>query len=723
MRYKKSIGYKDTRVLLSDILPYETPPYFSNRYFYDFINKYKIRIEGEWLKVRKGISEEIKNQIIILFGLDFNNPNFNQGSLNQDFDYFKIANKHNETIPFCFKISHKDNDYRNLYLIHPYNQLEVVNFYKKYNSLMLYYSSISKYSLRKPTRISSLKLYKSATSPKYSNNEEFIEIENKEYRSLKTYFSYEKYSNIHKYYESYEFQNLEKKFNYLTKFDISRCFDSIYTHSIVWASINKKSVKDNIRYKSTFGHKFDELMQKHNYNETNGIVIGPEFSRIFAEIILQKVDHTVEKKLSKNHLIHKDYEIARYVDDYFIFYNEDKIKDEIISSFKVELQKYNLYFNESKTVDYSKPIITEISIAKEEIKKLLRSSAIFQFTDEKKGRIDYFSAKDIITNYKSLLIQTKTSYKDLQNYFLASIYNNLKKLIKEISRSQVSLIELYKKLRTQGESEELLLEIANVTSTLSKQHKQFTFKSLEIIELSFFIYTVLPRVSYCIKLCQILMLVIEFIKNSEKTVCNLKNKGINLPTLNKLIAFDFDLKHSVYKRIYDGILVVLNKKILSNFSEIETLYLIPIIEQLGGNYTLPPDILKKHFLNNESVNYFTITFLFTFIRRREIYKEIASELKELLYIKLKNYNRKDTEQLLLLFETLTNPYFGQDDLDLLNTRKNVLINVGKFRENSSKTDINNYIMSISKIRKMKFFDWNSTSFAKELNTKRGHEVY
>ena len=73
-------------------------------------------------------------------------------------------------------------------------------------------------------------------------------------------------------------------------------------------------------------------MQQINYNETNGIIIGPEFSRIFAELILQSVDRIVEQKLvSKHNLKHKvDYEIFRYVDDYFIFFNEDSTKDKML---------------------------------------------------------------------------------------------------------------------------------------------------------------------------------------------------------------------------------------------------------------------------------------------------------------------------------------------------------------------------------------------------------
>ena len=46
-------------------------------------------------------------------------------------------------------------------------------------------------------------------------------------------------------------------------------------------------------------------MQEMNYNETNGIVIGPEFSRIFAEVILQQIDTSVERELLKLGYIHK----------------------------------------------------------------------------------------------------------------------------------------------------------------------------------------------------------------------------------------------------------------------------------------------------------------------------------------------------------------------------------------------------------------------------------
>ena len=64
------------------------------------------------------------------------------------------------------------------------------------------------------------------------------------------------------------------------KMDIARCFYHIYTHTIAWAVKGKEQAKELIG-KETFENAFDTLMQHANYNETNGIIVGPEISRIF----------------------------------------------------------------------------------------------------------------------------------------------------------------------------------------------------------------------------------------------------------------------------------------------------------------------------------------------------------------------------------------------------------------------------------------------------------
>ena len=119
----------------------------------------------------------------------------------------------------------------------------------------------------------------------------------------------------------------EKRFERLYKFDIQSCFDSIYSHSFTWAvSGGKEEYKKHLNGKAkSFGDDWDNIMQKMNYNETNGIVIGPEFSRIFAEIILQYIDKKVKQTLLvAGYNFNEHYCCYRYVDDIFFYYNDEK---------------------------------------------------------------------------------------------------------------------------------------------------------------------------------------------------------------------------------------------------------------------------------------------------------------------------------------------------------------------------------------------------------------
>ena len=98
-------------------------------------------------------------------------------------------------------------------------------------------------------------------------------------------------------------------------------------------------------------------MQNINHGETNGILIGSEFARIFAEILLQQIDKIVAKELEIEKIwFKKHYEIFRYVDDFYIFYNDEKDKNKIIDLYRHNLKEHKLHINEYKTVNYTKPI-------------------------------------------------------------------------------------------------------------------------------------------------------------------------------------------------------------------------------------------------------------------------------------------------------------------------------------------------------------------------------
>jgi hypothetical protein len=398
---KKHIKYPKERAILSDVLPYEIPITFSNRYFYRFLVDNEIELIPNIKFKSKGITKE-----------DYPNSDINkiQGRIQHksklkgdELDAFSIilqilfttniTNINTRKIPFNYRISHKEKDFRELALVHPMNQLLLVNFYEQFKESIIYSCSLSNYSIRKPDSVAKFTFFNDKLhQSNKGDSSDFLELSGKEYENLKTFFSYSNYTNIYQFFEDYRYQRAEKKFNHLFKFDISKCFDSIYTHSISWAVLGLDVVKENVlSSKNTFPGRFDTFIQNTNYGETNGILIGPEFSRIFTEIILQKIDTTIEKKLKENGNNYKlkvDYEIYRYVDDYFLFCDDSLLKDEILQLLKHELKKYKLSINNSKTEEYNKPIITEITIAKNKIIDLFSENPKFKITEIEEKEVD-----------------------------------------------------------------------------------------------------------------------------------------------------------------------------------------------------------------------------------------------------------------------------------------------------------------------------------------------
>lgn len=718
MRRKKiPINYSKERVILSDVLPYEIPITFSNRHFYNFLVKNKIKVktcaDGSKKVVWQDGNIFIGEILKLLFG-------FKQDKviLNNEME---ISSKIDlKKVPFSFKISHKENDFRDLSIIHPKNQLDIIEFYDNYRDTILYYSNISQFSIRKPNKVAKY-IYQKPKKLKREFGKEIDEKNDAEfktkYENLKNFFHIKEYSNIHKFYESYQYHQCEKKYNKLYKFDISKCFDSIYTHSIAWALLNKEIVKDTLPdADSTFAGLFDRIMQNLNYGETNGIIIGSEFSRIFAELILQQIDKTVYDELrSKKEKFHKkDYEVFRYVDDYFVFYNDEATKEEILSLYKLELRKYKMYLNDSKAKLYDKPIITELSIAKQKISDLLNKDLAFKVNEQDKivevgEEVDegtetdseveeskeskykiYVSSNKLITRFKTIIKETKVEYKDILNYVLASIDKKVEKLISTYDESERNL----------------------------RKEKAYTVALLQILDITFFLYSVSPRVNSTIKLCMVIDKITSFLNRNNK---------------DKLETFSFDNKHRVFKKISDEISQVLNKNKYSENIQVETLYLLIALRELGREYRLDIKLLCKYFNigtddTDESkfaispLNYFSITVLFFYIKDADRYKYLRYELMKYVTNLLKTEGRdnirKKAELVFLLLDMLTCPYL--DDKTKIN--KDEKYRYKKKLLSLAGVNSEHHIGIIEK-ENFWFTKWTDFNFGSELKSKRSQEVY
>lgn len=676
MRNRSKIPYNHYRVVLTDVMPYELPLIFSNKYFFEFLNHADIKLvlksKGKFEISSNDTSDKMREIIRLLFG------------------YSAAAGSKNwiRSIPFDFKVNHKENDFRVLSVMHPRNQIMVADFYKSHQHLILYYCGLSPFSLRKPSSIARFVNYKDQTHFHLLAKDEInerVEQDGTEYKSLKSFFVYKKYSNIYKFYESYKFHRCEKKYSNLYKFDIGKCFDSIYSHSIVWSMYSKELIKDCLsESKISFGGEFDKLMQELNRGETNGIIIGPEVSRIFSEIILQKIDTIVEKKLASKGILHKvHYEAFRYIDDYFIFYDNPSQLETILSCFKLELKEFKLFLNDSKHATYSKPIITELTIAKNRISRLLGDSFKFEMEEKERkvivedtavfekymsGGIS-LSANSLITEFKTILSETKVKYKDIINFSLTVIERKVKKILK------------------------------NYLSCDDKKEKNLANAILEILDFSFFIYSVCPRVNATIKICRILSTLIAF-----------SNKH-----------FTPDMKHIIYKYIFDNVNLVLKKNSNNEYSQVETVYLLVTLGELGRQYWLDTTTLANYFriqsaggtfLFPGDLNYFSYICLLFYIKDKKRYVNLKHELEKQIEKKITSpiggRLYENTEKVFLLFDTLTCPYIEFSVKSDLLLKLNVDVSLHH--------DIVNY-------RTVWFTKWTDFSFEKELAAKIGNEVY
>ena len=147
---------------------------------------------------------------------------------------------------------------------------------------------------------------------------------------------------IHKAKKGY----IEATSDWLVKTDITRFYPTIYTHSIAWAAYGKERVKTNLKlYEGSLADRLDLLVRSCNRNQTIGIPIGPETSRIIAEVISSRIDADFQVEVPN---IAKE-RVDRLQDDWFI--GVDKLEDaeRALSAISSVYRNYGLEINGSKT--------------------------------------------------------------------------------------------------------------------------------------------------------------------------------------------------------------------------------------------------------------------------------------------------------------------------------------------------------------------------------------
>lgn len=602
-RINKSDHY---RTLVTETLPAEVPIVFSNDGFYA---NCKLSILSS--------SYPPKELVTLILGSESDNS---------------------FTVPFNYKIRKNELEVRCLSLIHPRTQIRMAEFYKKYDSLICHYTSKSDASLRSPSKISGTYYIKNEYSDlnKYKNSSTPNSYEDLIFRHSSSYFTYRGFRKIHKFYDSVSFNNYESRFPLLWTADVSKCFDSIYTHSIAWACKGKEFSKSNVKISSTFANDFDSLMQRSNYNETNGIVIGPEISRIFSEIIFQEIDATAFKKAKEKGLISgSDFIFKRYVDDCFIFAKNEDIAKKFYEIYSDSLNLYKLHINIEKVSKKTRPFTTKKSNIILQTNKALTEYFDSFIETSLNANIKKYQPKKIfrpkslvlnfINNIKSICSQNDSSYDSISSYIISACTKRIQLLIDQ--------------------------ETIQITEDMERNFKECFIALLEVI---FYFYKVSPTVNSSYTLAKSILLSCGFF---EEKLANYESELKNLIFQNAIQIFSDDSIHDISNR--------------ENYLSLEKINLLLSIGNLGTDYLIDEsNIIKIFDLNGitEKHTYLHLISCLYYTKDHSKYKKINAKINQICLDKFYDFGKIHTKSDLahLFFDLLSCPYINH------NIKKNLI---------------------------------------------------
>ena len=324
-----NIKRDDLDYILTDTLPVELSELYTNIYFYEFLHSRKSEIDE--------ISDEFKK---LVFSFSTKNPFMKNNSDNHGIP----------TIPLTFNILKSDQENkRKMSIPQPLSALEIYFFIRHYQTDILLSLKKSRYSIRYHTRNNSLNYKTRHHKPLLIDYQYSCSKKNKKFLEQSgSFFNIGPVSRINHLTSCEEWVLYNLKYKFYCKLDYKRCFDSIYTHSFKWIVTNNIVDSKNFNNSSLFA-AIDRILQNINGYSSNGIIVGPEFSRSIAEILLQEIDNEVFYDLLNNGIkLNEDYVLLRYVDDMFLFTNSEDTQNKIIEVIDAKSKKYLLELNEHK---------------------------------------------------------------------------------------------------------------------------------------------------------------------------------------------------------------------------------------------------------------------------------------------------------------------------------------------------------------------------------------
>lgn len=135
---------------------------------------------------------------------------------------------------------------------------------------------------------------------------------------------------------------------FLLNADVSKCYHTIYTHSLPWALHTKPVAKNNQKWPPAggkpplVGNGLDLWSRNLQDAQTIGLPVGPDTSFVLAEALLSAVDQLVASKIAGARGF-------RFVDDYEFVCDTLEQAEQVLSVLQWALAEFELSLNPKKT--------------------------------------------------------------------------------------------------------------------------------------------------------------------------------------------------------------------------------------------------------------------------------------------------------------------------------------------------------------------------------------
>lgn len=397
--------------ILTDILPNELSELFSFKYFYEYLLSKRKEVEEMVDKVINAKNKSASEQVLFL------------GSINW------------ATMPLKYTIMKGLHNSREISLLQPMAAIQIYLFITAYQKELLnIMEQNSVFSLRYHHRNNEL-YYKNKNKSVIKYFEEESKNVGKDIiEQTGMFFDIKPYKSIAAFTSSEKWFVLNSKYKYFIRTDYKACFDSIYTHTYTW--LIGKNVNDTKEFKNVNMYAaMDRILQNINARTSNGIVVGPEFSRMIAEVLLQKIDVSVHSILLNMGILNGEkYNVYRYVDDIFIFADSNELAELILEKYSEVSRKYLLRLNDNKLVKNNVPFVLENWLNETNLFTSRISSILFNSKDEQRDIVEKLEIEKRESGsekkIKAYIFKDNTFYltkRSLMNQFNELICNNEEK--------------------------------------------------------------------------------------------------------------------------------------------------------------------------------------------------------------------------------------------------------------------------------------------------------